>query len=200
MIKTTRMLNEELRNYTNTGAAISRMVAKGSLIPVRHGLYETDRNVPGHCLALPIYGPSYLSFEYALSYYGLIPEGTTRHTNATFRKHRTKEFNTPFGFFSYRDIPDKAYPWHIHLLSENGYPFQIAAPEKAVCDKLYTVSPFRNRHDLEQWLFEDMRFDPGVFFHLDMQKLQQTAALYRTTNHRILISFIRKELRHAADH
>ena len=36
--------------------------------------YETDRNVPAYLLAGSIYGPSYISFEYALSRYGLIPE------------------------------------------------------------------------------------------------------------------------------
>ena len=200
MIKTTRMLNEELKNYTNPGAAIRRMVSKGTLIPVRHGLYETDPDVPGQCLAMLVYGPSYLSFEYALSYYGLIPEATVRYTSASFRKHKTKEFHTPFGVYSYRDIPESAYPWEINLLSEKGYPFAIAGPEKALCDKLYTVSPLSNRYELEEWLFEDMRINRFLFFHLDFQKLLQTAGLYQTTNHRILGSFIRKELRHAANH
>ena len=91
------MLNDELKNYKNPGAAIRRMLSKGALLPIRHGLYTTDPDVPRHCLAMLIYGPSYLSFEYALSHYGLIPEGAVRFTSASFRKHKTKEFDTPFG-------------------------------------------------------------------------------------------------------
>lgn len=200
MIKTTQMLNDELKRYANPGAAIQRMVSKGTLLPVRHGLYVTDPDIPRHCLAMLIYGPSYLSFEFALSYYGLIPEGVMRYTSASFRKHKSKEFNTPFGIYSYRDIPDNVYPWEINLFSENGYPFAIAAPEKALCDKLYTVSPLRNRRELEAWLFEDMRIDRSLFLGLDLQKLQHTASLYQTKNHRILGSYVRKELRYAANH
>ena len=123
MIKTTQMLNDDLKNYTNPGAAIRRMVSNGNLIPIHHGLYATNTDIPAHCLSMLIYGPSYLSFEYALSYYGLIPEGVTRYTGASFRKRKTKEFHTHFGIYSYRDIPEKAYPWEINLSSENGYPY-----------------------------------------------------------------------------
>ena len=200
MIKTTRMLNSELKAYTNPGDAIRRMVVKGTLVPVRHGLYETDPNVPGYCLSTLIYGPSYLSFEYALSYYGLIPEGTTRYTSASFRKHKKKEYITPFGIFSYQDIPESAYPWEIRSFSENGYPLVIAAPEKALCDKLYTVSPMKNRREMEEWLFEDMRIDISLFSQLDMQILQHTAALYHTVNHRIFESLIRRESKNAPNH
>lgn len=55
MLKTTGMLNNELSNYANSGAVIRRMVHDGQLTAVRHGLYETDTNTPGICLAIHIY-------------------------------------------------------------------------------------------------------------------------------------------------
>ena len=45
-------------------------------------------------LANLIYGPSYVSYEYALTYYGLIPERVFEVTSATTQKN--KMFNTPF--------------------------------------------------------------------------------------------------------
>ena len=77
MLKTTGMLNDELMEYSNPGAAIRRMMDNKRLFKVRHGLYETNANIPGICLAIHIYGPSYLSFDFALSYYDLIPEAVT---------------------------------------------------------------------------------------------------------------------------
>mgnify|MGYP001314848454 CR=1 FL=1 len=74
MIKTTAMLREELNSYVNPTAKIRRMADEGKLIPVVRGIYETDKNTPGHYLAPIIYGPSYLSFEFALAYHSLIPE------------------------------------------------------------------------------------------------------------------------------
>ncbi|MFA7674404.1 MAG: hypothetical protein WCY62_11190, partial [Clostridia bacterium] len=69
MIKTTAILYEELKKYTNPAAKIQRLVDSGELIPVIRGLYETDKNIPGYYLASSIYGPSYLSFEFALAYH-----------------------------------------------------------------------------------------------------------------------------------
>lgn len=69
MIKTTDMLLEELKSYANPKNKLSRMVRNGEVFPIVKGLYETDRNTPAHLLAGSIYGPSYISFEYALSFF-----------------------------------------------------------------------------------------------------------------------------------
>ena len=72
MIKTTAMLISELKGYVNPKAKIGRMVEKGELFPLIRGLYEDDPKTPAIYLAGSIYGPSYISFEFALSFYGLI--------------------------------------------------------------------------------------------------------------------------------
>ncbi|NLZ36699.1 MAG: hypothetical protein GX897_04390, partial [Clostridiales bacterium] len=74
MIKTTAMLLKELKEYASPKSKLSRMAERGEVFPITRGLYETDPNVPGYLLAGSIYGPSYISFEYALGYYGMIPE------------------------------------------------------------------------------------------------------------------------------
>ena len=90
MIKTYNTLLKELQDYKAPNNKISRMVRNGIITPIIKGLYETNENTPGYLLANIIYGPSYLSFDFALSYYGLIPEAVYTFTSATFEKKKEK--------------------------------------------------------------------------------------------------------------
>ncbi len=185
------MLLQQYGSYTNPAAKIGRMVKSGHLIPVIKGLYETDRSVPGHYLAGSIYGPSYLSFEFALAWHDFIPEAVYVFTSATCGKKKKRRYETPFGVFTYRDVPIPAFPYGTRLYSEEGYSFVVASPEKAICDVLYTCSPCANRSELRQLLFEDMRIDEAAFLNADLDKMSSFAGLYRTANHRLLVSMIR---------
>lgn len=197
MLKTHLILLDELKGYANPAAKIARMVKGGELTHIVRGLYETDSQTPGYLLAASIYGPSYLSFEYALAHHGLIPEAVYQFTSATFDKKRSKQFETPFGVFSYRDVPETAFPYGVQPLVENGYSYRLATPEKALCDELYKRSPCANLPELEQLLFEDLRIDRQTLLRLDLSGLEELASLYQTKNHKLLRSWIRKELRHA---
>jgi len=197
MLKTHLVLMDELKNYASPAKKIERMVKSGALTRVVRGLYETDPHTPGHLLAASIYGPSYLSFEYALAHHGLIPEAVHQYTSASFDKKRAKQFETPFGVFSYRDIPEEAFPYGVQPLIENGYSYRLATPEKALCDELYKLSPCANRAELEQLLFENLRIDRQAFLGLDFTEMEQLASLYQTKNHKLLRSWIKKEIRHA---
>lgn len=190
------MLLHQYRSYVNPAAKISRMVKNGDLVPIIKGLYETDRTVPGYYLAGIIYGPSYLSFEYALAWHDLIPEAVYTFTSATCGKKRKKKYDTPYGIFTYRDVPVTAFPYGTELHAENGYGFVIASAEKAVCDQLYTCSPCSNRTELRQFLFDDLRIDETAFRNTDLNGMAELAGLYQTTNHRLLISMLKEMKRH----
>ena len=200
MIKTTGMLTNELKEYVNPTSKIRRLVGGGELVPIVRGIYETDRNIPGYYLAPIIYGPSYLSFEFALAYYSLIPEAVYNFTSATFEKKKEKQYMTSYGTFSYRDVPSEAYPVGIVLHSENGYGFQIASPEKAICDQLYKTSPLKNRVELERLLFDDLRIDKEELFHLKMVDLFEIANLYHTQNHKLLQAYLRRNIKNGSDY
>ena len=66
-------LKIKFSNYAKIKDKISREVQAGRLIQIARGLYETDAETSGKYLAGLIYGPSYLSFDYALAVYSLIP-------------------------------------------------------------------------------------------------------------------------------
>ena len=182
------------KEYSNINNKISREIKSGKLHRIIKGLYETDSTTPGYLLASTIYGPSYISFEYALSYYGLIPERVTTITCATFDKKKKKEYHTDFGVFTYRDVPAAVYSEGVFLKTEDNYSYQLATPEKALCDKLYTLSPLSNYANLENMLFSDLRIDEEVFNKLDVDKISKFSELYHSRNVVLLARYMRKNL------
>lgn len=192
MIKTHTIIMQELKNYKAPGNKLSRMVNGELIMPVIRGLYETEKNTPGYLLAGSIYGPSYLSFDYALSHYGLIPEAVYVFTSATFEKRKAKKFTTQFGTFIYRDVPSSIYPLGIQIKKEGPYAYAIASPEKALCDKLYSISPVKNKKEMQQLLFSDLRIDENEFIKLNHNDLITLCELYHCTNLKILAKLLRR--------
>ncbi len=191
MIKTYNMLLEELHNYRAPNNKIARMTKDGELFQITKGLYETDKTTPGYLLANAIYGPSYLSFDFALSYYGLIPEAVYTFTSATFAKKKEKCYITFWGTFIYRDVPATAYPYGIRLVTEGKYVYAIATAEKALCDKLYMEAPAKNKTELAELLFDNLRIDEAEFKKLNYESLNSLAGLYRSTNLKLLQKILR---------
>ncbi len=190
MILTFDSLAIKFKDYTDVKGKIRREVRSGRLTQVARGLYETDAFTDGKYLAGAIYGPSYLSFDYVLSMSSLIPEAVFCYTSASFGKGKTKHYENAFGVFTYRDVPAAAYPFGVEIRQENGYSYQIATPEKALCDKLYTISPVGSVKALSALLFDDLRIDEGDFERLDFDDIRQLAPLYRSTNLNYLIKLI----------
>ena len=180
MIFTTNMLLEKLDDYANPKAKLSRMVKQNECFRITKGLYETKKDTPGYLLAGSIYGPSYISFDFALSYYGLIPEAVYTVTNATYDKK--KKYENIFGIFTYRDVPKEAFPFGIKLMQDRDYYYRIAEPEKALCDKLYTLNPVSNTKQLERLLLEDLRIALDSLKSLDKEKISNLSKVYHSKN------------------
>ena len=194
MVKTTKMLREELGGYHDRANKIARMVRDGEIVPVVRGLYETDADAAPWPLAGCIYGPSYISFESALAFYGLIPEGVRAVTSATFEKGRFKAYETPFGSFLYRDVPARAFPYGIGTREEGGLSFRIATPEKALCDKVSTMPPAANRAELETLLYDDLRLDWEDLAELSVDDVAFLAERYPSRNVRKLAKYLKDGL------
>ena len=192
MIISNRTIKDKLQNYANKNNKISRDIKEGKLFKIIKGLYETNLNTPSYLLASSIYGPSYISLEYALSLYGLIPERVETVTCATFGKRKVKQYNTQFGVFTYRDIPKLVYNEEIVLKINDGYSYQIATPEKAICDKLYTLNPLNNYDCLENILYNDLRIDKEELFKLDVEKIEKLSLLYHSTNVSLFAKYMRR--------
>jgi hypothetical protein len=177
MIKTTAMLLQELQSYRNPRDKLARMVQNKECIPIIQGLYETDSSTPGYRLANCI-----CTFEFALSYHGLIPEAVYNFTSATFEKKKKKIYKTPFGIFTYRDVPSAVYPYGITCFTEQGYAIQIASPEKALCDELYIQSPVASQGELRELMFDGLRIDWDAFCKLSVEDVAFLSGKYHCTN------------------
>lgn len=93
-----------------------------------------------------IYSPSYISFESALAYYRLIPEGVYTITSATTLK--THQFTTSLGVFSYRRLkPELMFGYR--LVEATGHRFKMAEPEKLLLDYMYLNTNLQSADDFE---------------------------------------------------
>lgn len=192
MILSYEDLSLKYKNYSNINNKISRDVKSGELFAISKGLYETDKSTPGHYLASYIYGPSYLSFDYALSKYGMIPEAVYKtYTSATFKKNKKKTYSNVFGDFLYRDVPEGIYMFGVKAVVENGYTYHIATPEKAICDKLYTMKPVKNLEELRNLIFKDLRIDEGLFRELDFEFITEISGGYKSNNLNLLDKLVK---------
>ena len=193
MITTTSILKKQYSNYSNPLDKIKRDVDNGILFRLTRGIYENDGNTNPCLLASSILSPSYLSFEWALSYYGLIPERVIDITSASLGVRKNKTFINHFGRYEYSDIPSSAFSEGLTYLESGEYIVKIATKEKAICDSLSKWRVVRNINDLKELLFADKRIDENEFASCDFKLMSRLAALYNKTNLDLLIKLIRKE-------
>ena len=119
---------------------LNRWQSKGLIVRLKKGIYmlnRDDRRVePSRIfLANRLYGPSYVSLEFVLNFYGLIPERAADVTCVTTKK--TARFINEFGTFIYQHIKPDAFRGFKSAKDEAGLPVFIAEPEKAVVDFIY---------------------------------------------------------------
>lgn len=193
MIVTTLNLKEKYKNYTDVNGKIKRDIDKGFLFPLVRGIYETNSHTDGFLLASYIYGPSYLSFEYALSFHNIIPERVVVYTNATFNKRKSKFYQNHFGLFTYKDVSKDAFPFMVKVYEEDSYVYFIASPEKALCDLLYIKKPVSSMRELKMVLFEDLRISRDVFDQLDFEDILFLSSKYISNNIKYLKKYIESE-------
>lgn len=135
------------RHNPSLNVQLERWVKKGYVIRLRRNFYllnsEDKKSGPSKMfIAKEIYSPSYISLEYALSIYGLIPERTADITSVTTKK--TAEFENKLGTFIYQHIKENCFMGFIEKKDETGLAYFIATPEKALADFLYLN---KNRFD-----------------------------------------------------
>lgn len=184
-ITTTNILKSVLqKKYKQPLQKINYIVEIGDLIALKRGIYvfgEKYRTKELNYISIAniLHKPSYVSFEYALSYYGLIPERVYTITSSTTSK--SAEYSTILGNFSYKKIPLKAYSLGIDWKYNNqdGGHF-IATVEKALCDKIYIDKRAKNLKEDEilEYLQEDLRIDYDELLKIDSKLFWHISMAY----------------------
>lgn len=160
---TRQMMTSLLKDYKRPNDKVSEMLANGTLFQLKRGLYQPGPRLKikgphPFLVANVLYGPSYVSMESALSYWGMIPERVFETSSVT--TGRSKRYDTKAGVFSYTrlDLPYYAYGIQHVKLSER-QAVLIASPEKALCDKIVTTTGLllRSEKQTRDLLLDDLR-------------------------------------------
>ena len=132
---------QEFQRIFDVSLTASQEFIKGHnddlFLKLRNGLYALRMDTPQEeLIANRIYAPSYISFEYAMARYGLIPESVYTVTSATAKT--TREFTVNNKAYTYSHIKKTAYRGYV-TEKMNGSTILIASPEKAFVDYMYFV-------------------------------------------------------------
>jgi hypothetical protein len=187
-----------LKGYSHPRDKITDLMKKGQIVRVKKGLYifgheYRRRPYSREILANLIYGPSYISLEYALSYHGLIPERVESLTSVTTGLSRS--FSTPVGLFTYHMLPLSSFQTGMTRIElDDGGAFLIATPEKALVDKIFIENgaDMRTLKGLEEYLFENLRIDVDLLGRLDFSQTLSLAERYPSSKLRVLSNLFRK--------
>lgn len=113
---------------------IKRLIQENVLTSVERGKYYVTSKQPSNFeIANFLYSPSYISFETALNYYGLLSQFPLEITSATLGKKTEKEINNQL--YTYSKIDKKLFTGYY---KESNY--LIATKEKALFDEIYLIS------------------------------------------------------------
>lgn len=187
-----------LRDYARPRDKISDLLSKGIITRVKKGLYvfgdgARRRLYSTEVLANLIYGPSYISSDYALQHYGLIPERVEGVTSVTTgRSHR---FLTPVGLFIYRTIPIRAFQIGMDRIEiGDGRAFLLATPEKALADRIYEDrgTGIHTQKELHDYLDRNLRVDLAALREMNPDDLDTIAERYRSQKIRALSRLVRR--------
>lgn len=172
---------ESIKEYSSPKSKLSTMLKNMEILRIKRGVYLSSKNKKYSLktLANKIYGPSYISFEYALSYYDLIPEKVMNVTSAAIEKNKSKTFNTNMGTFFYWSIPERVFAFDVIRSWENDNPFLIASKEKALCDLLYKHRNLNTLIKIDNFLKESLRVDFNELSTFDIEIIEELSALYR---------------------
>ena len=150
---------------------------KGLLAKVKRGMFILpDEKNDLHIIANEL-NYSYISLEYALSYYQIIPDIARVITSVS--KNRNEKIQNSLGFFYYRKITGKLFTGYTLIKSARGSRmFKMAAPEKALFDLVYFRSDLNKSED-----FKSLRLSlPPDFKIKEIEKYARAVKAFQIKN------------------
>ncbi len=173
----TQVLLGLLKDYNRPYDKIMEMVHQGYLFQLRKGLYMTTPSISAHkpepfLIANHLYGPSYVSLDSALHYWGFIPERVFEVTSVTSKL--SKRFTAQNILYSFTHLPLAYYPLGIKSVAlTDVQTILIASPEKCMCDKIILTSGVNLRSKKQAMIFlvEDLRIEKDRLRELNLREM-----------------------------
>lgn len=154
----------------NLDKKIAQLLKKQYLLTLKKGLYvssvfveRVDKKLYKEYIANILRYPSYISLEYALEEYGLIPEGVYGLTSVTLKTSRI--FNNFLGSLIYKNIKEDLF-YGFENLDFDGKKIKFATTAKALFDFLY----LKKIRKPKQELLKDLRINWGSFEGEDLKE------------------------------
>jgi predicted transcriptional regulator of viral defense system len=176
-----QMLMHHLREYKKPRDKVTLLLKHNSIIRIKKGLYIFGpdfrrKSISNEVIANIIYSPSYISLEYALSKYGLIPERAYVVTSICLS--RSKTIKTPLGVYTYKTRALDIYPIGITQVESSEGNYLIAEPEKALVDLVSEQNDIKDVHEMKQYLYENMRMEQSSLRKLKKKLLSDILHVY----------------------
>ncbi|GAB6118888.1 type IV toxin-antitoxin system AbiEi family antitoxin domain-containing protein [Dysgonomonas termitidis] len=173
------VLRSLFSDYRSPRNKIANLEQAEKIIRLKRGVYVVSPKVSKQLLSVElvanhIYGPSYVSMESALHYYGLIPEQV--YTIRSITPNRSKYFENQIGRFEYITVNENYYSIGIKQQTvENKYTFLIATPEKALCDMISVTPRLRIQSEkaFVAYLEEDLRLEMSALENMNMRIVKE---------------------------
>ncbi len=194
-------LSSILKNngYYGINDKISKLKQDGLICSLKKGLYLhtspfNQDLYSKELIANTLLSPSYISFDYALYFYSLIPESVHEVSSATSK--RSKEFKNKTGSYTYKQIKKELHPIGLTLKKTKTGNFLIATKEKALCDKVYFAKDIQitSYKTMMEFLIDDLRIDLDELQGCDMDIFTKYQNISKSKKIAILEKVLRKEL------
>ena len=193
------LLSSALSEYSGVRQKIHDLMRAGVITRVKKGLYVfgpeyTRAPICKEVLANLIFGPSYISLEYALAFHGVIPERVESITSVTPK--RDKNFDTPLGRFTYRYLALEKYAMGIEQVwVDRTHPVFMATIEKALCDYvvLNKVPLLNEARAARDFLESDLRIDREHWMRFNLINLRGLNRVYANKNIEQILEVLEQE-------
>lgn len=137
----------EIDKESSLYSVINKLLRNNVLIRIEKGKYILEKaKIHNFVLANFLYHPSYISFEAALNFCGVLSQFPYEISSATNKKTVKKTIDK--NFFSYTHIKGDLF-WGYEKKDQ----FLIALPEKALLDQLYLTSKGLKKVNLDEYDF-----------------------------------------------
>ncbi len=181
--------------YNGINDKINKLKKDGLLQTLKRGLYLhkspfTNNITSKEIIANTLLSPSYISFDYALYFYGLIPESVYDVTSATTK--RSKNFTTHIGTFSFKQVKKELYPIGLKIEFLKSGNFIIASKEKALCDKIYYTKDIQitSKKAMIEFLEDDLRVDFDELIDCDIDIFKKYYEISKSKKIKFLLQVI----------
>lgn len=184
-------------NYENINVKIANLKKKNILQSIKKGFYIHTSPIAKNIISKELLSnnllenPSYISLDYALYFYGLIPEAVYEITAITTK--RSKFFETEMGIFSYKPIKKELFKIGLTIESLKNGNFLMASKEKALCDKIYFTKDIEvtSKSSMIEFLEDDLRIDLEDLEGLNMEIFQEYYEISKSKKIYILLNLIK---------